>query len=65
MSPMIEGIFFVLGMGFSLLVYVRSIRTTAYSPLHKALYFVVSTIGITGTLFLFGVLIADRLRNFG
>ncbi len=62
---MIEAFCFLFGTGFSLLVYVRSIRTAPLSPLRKAIYFFFTFIGITGTVFLFGVLVADRLRNPG
>jgi hypothetical protein len=60
---MIELASFLLGFGFSILVYVRSIRTAALSPALKALYFVITLIGITGTIFLSGVLIAHALRE--
>ncbi len=57
--------FFLLGVYFSLLVYVRSIRTAKIPPLKKAIFFLFTLIGITGTLFLFGILVADRLRHPG
>ncbi len=60
---MLETVCLLFGLGFSLLVYVRSIRTAAISPLKKAVYFFFSFIGITGTVFLFGVLVADFLRR--
>ena len=60
---MIEMFCFSFGLGFSFLVYFRSIRKTDYSWPKKAFYFLFTLIGITGTLFLFGVLIADKLRN--
>jgi len=60
---MIEQVSFLFGLGFSFLVYVRSIRKTDYSRPKKAFYFLLTLIGITGTLFLFGVLVADKLRN--
>jgi hypothetical protein len=60
---MFETFCFLAGLGFSFLVYVRSIRRTDYSRPKKAFYFLLTLIGITGTLFLFGVLVADKLRN--
>ena len=60
---MIELVGFLFGLGFSFLVYFRSIRNTKYSRPKKAFYFLLTLIGITGTLFLFGVLVADKLRN--
>ncbi len=60
---MIEQVSFLFGLGFSFLVYVRSIRKTGYSRPKKAFYFLLTLIGITGTLFLFGILVADKLRN--
>jgi len=60
---MIETFFFLLGLGFSILVYVRTIKAAEYSRLRKLFYFLVSSFGITGILFLFGILIADRFRN--
>jgi len=62
---MIETICFILGFGFSILVYVRSIRTADLSWQKKAAYTFFTFIGITGTIFLFGILIADRLRTMG
>ncbi len=50
-------------MAFSILVYVRSIKPSPFPPVKKAFYFLFTLIGITGTLFLFGVLVADKLRN--
>ncbi len=60
---MIEIFCLLFGLGFSVLVYVRSIRTSKFPPHKKALYFFFTLIGITGTLFLFGVLVADKLRS--
>ncbi len=60
---MIETFFFLAGLGFSILVYLRSIRPSQFPPLKKAVYFFFTLIGITGTLFLFGVLVADKLRT--
>ena len=60
---MIETFCFFFGLGFSFLVYFRSIRKTDYSWPKKASYFLFTLIGITGTLFLFGILIADKLRT--
>ncbi len=60
---MIEAFCFLFGLGFSILVYFRSIRKTGYSWPKKAAYFLFTFIGITGTVFLFGVLVADFLRR--
>lgn len=60
---MIEAISFLLGFGFSLVVYFRAIRPAPYSPLRKTVYFIISTIGITGMVWLSGVLIAHFLRE--
>ena len=60
---MFETFCLLVGLGFSFLVYFRSIGKTDYSRPRKAFYFVLTLIGITGTLFLFGVLVADKLRN--
>jgi hypothetical protein len=62
---MIETVSFLLGLGFSLLVHFRTIRTASCGPLRKAFYFAISTIGITGMLWLSGVLIASFLREWG
>jgi len=62
---MIETIGFLLGFGFSVLVYVRSIRTADLSWQKKAVYSFFTFIGITGTVFLAGVLIAHALRKYG
>jgi len=61
--PMIETLCFLAGAGFSILVYFRSIRTASVPPGKKVFYFVFTFIGITGTLFLFGVLVAHFLRR--
>jgi hypothetical protein len=60
---MIETLSFLFGIGFSILVYVLSIRTRDIAPSRKALYFLISTIGITGMVWLSGVLIAHFLRK--
>jgi hypothetical protein len=60
---MLELFSFLFGFGFSVLVYVLSIRTAAISPLRKAAYAVISTMGITGMVWLSGVLIAHFLRK--
>jgi len=62
---MIEIISFLLGLGFSLLVYILSIRPLNQPWLNKTGYFVITLIGITGTIFLIGVLMADFLRKTG
>jgi len=59
----LEMISFLLGFGFSLLVYFLSIRRAAIPPLRKAGAFILSTIGITGMVWLSGVLIAHFLRK--
>ena len=60
---MIETISFIIGVGFSWLVFERTIRTGPYSAPRKILYTVLSTIGITGIIWLSGVLIAHFLRK--
>ena len=60
---MIETVSFLFGLGFSILVYVLSIRTRNDSPLRKTGYFLISTVGITGMVWLSGVLIAHFLRE--
>jgi hypothetical protein len=65
MPPMIETISFLLGFGFSVLVYFLSIRPLDQPWTRKALYFFFTLIGITGTIFLAGVLIAHFLRKLG
>jgi hypothetical protein len=60
-----ETVFFLLGLGFSFLVYILSIRPLALSYSLKFFYFILTFIGITGTLFLFGVLAAHFLRKLG
>jgi len=62
---MIETVSFILGFGFSVLVYVRSIRTADLSWQKKTVYTFFTFIGITGTVFLAGVLIAHALRKYG
>jgi hypothetical protein len=62
---MIETISFLLGLGFSLLVYILSIRPLDQPWPKKTGYFFLTLIGITGTIFLAGVLIAHFLRKMG
>jgi hypothetical protein len=62
---MIEITSFFLGLGFSVLVYARSIRSADLSWQKKAVYSFFTFIGITGTVFLAGVLIAHALRKYG
>jgi hypothetical protein len=62
---MMETMAFILGFSFSVLVCVRSIRTADLSWQKKTVYSFFTFIGITGTVFLAGVLIADRLRTMG
>jgi hypothetical protein len=62
---MFETISFIAGLGFSLLVYVLSIRPLRESRFKKFVYFFFTLIGITGSLFLFGVVSAHFLRKLG
>jgi len=62
---MIETVSFALGLGFSLLVYFHSIRPLDQSRTKKAFTILFTFIGITGMLFLAGVLIAHFLRKMG
>jgi uncharacterized membrane protein YkgB len=62
---MIETVSFLFGLGFSLLVYFLSIRPLNQPWPKKAVYFLFSLIGITGTVFLIGVMIAHLLRKLG
>lgn len=63
MPSMIELGSFLFGFGFSILVYFRSIRTAPVPALQKVFYFIITFIGITGMLFLSGILIAHALRE--
>jgi hypothetical protein len=60
---MIETLSLLFGLGFSVLVYFRSIKPGAHSPAQKTLYTIISAIGITGMVWLSGVLIAHVLRK--
>jgi uncharacterized membrane protein YkgB len=62
---MIEIISFLLGLGFSLLVYILSIRPRDLPWPKKTVYSFFTLIGITGTVFLIGVVIAHFLRKMG
>ena len=62
---MIESASFIFGIGFSILVYVTSIRRGDYPPLQKAIYTVLSTVGITGMVWLCGILIGHFLKKLG
>lgn len=62
---MIEIISFFLGLGFSLLVYILSIRPSDLSWPKKTVYSLFTFIGITGTVFLIGVMMAHVLRKMG
>lgn len=62
---MIETLSFLAGFGFSMLVYFRSIRPLTISSFKKFIYVFFTFFGITGTLFLSGVLIAHFLRKLG
>lgn len=53
---MIETVAFFLGIGFSVLVYYRSIRLAPVSAGRKLIYFILSLTGIAGMLFLFGIM---------
>ena len=64
-DSMIETLSFLFGVGFSILVYVLSIRKKDLTPAQKAFSSLVSTIGITGMVWLSGVLIAHFLRKAG
>ncbi len=60
---MVELVSFILGAGFSFLVYFLSIRPQDISGPRKAAYFLLSFIGITGTVFLFGVMLSFVLNG--
>jgi len=60
---MIETASFLFGLGFSILVYILSIRPRDESALRKTGYFLITTVGITGMVWLSGVLIAHFLRK--
>lgn len=55
---MIETVFLILGVAFSALVYHISIRPANISAGRKALYLILSAIGIAGMMFLFGIMTA-------
>lgn len=61
---MIETASLLAGLGFSFFVYFYSIRPLTIPRAKKTLYFFFTLIGITGTLFLSGVLIAHFLRKW-
>lgn len=62
-QSMIETISLLLGLGFSFLVFFLSIRPLTRPWPIKAGYFFFTFIGITGTIFLAGVVIAHFLRK--
>ncbi len=62
---MIEALFLCIGLSFSIFVYFHSIKPLRLPGAKKFIYFLFSLIGITGTLFLSGVLIAHFLRRIG
>ncbi len=62
---MIETFSFLFGLGFSVLVYIRSIKPANHPPVRKMIYAITSTIGITGMVWLSGVLVAHFLRKLG
>ncbi len=61
---MIEKAFLLFGLGFSMLVYFLSIKPAKISFFKKAFYFALSLVGITGMLFLIGVLLAHAMSRF-
>jgi hypothetical protein len=60
---MVETIFFLAGLGFSILVYFRSIKSTDYPPLKKAWYAFITFVGITGILLLVGVMLSSFIAG--
>lgn len=62
---MIELLSFLFGLGFSILVYVLSIRSRPLASSRKAAIFFISTVGITGMVWLTGVLVAHFLKKLG
>lgn len=62
---MLETAFFIFGLGFSLIVYVQTIHYAELSSGRKMLYTILSAVGITGTVWLFGILVAHFLRKTG
>jgi hypothetical protein len=62
---MIEIVSFLLGLGFSLLVYILSIRPLDLPWPKKTIYSLFTFIGITGMVFLIGVVMAHFLRKMG
>jgi hypothetical protein len=62
---MIETSAFLFGLGFSVFVYLTSIRRRDYPPLQKTIYTILSTVGITGMVWLCGVIIAHFLKKLG
>ncbi len=62
---MVGALFFCFGLGFSMFVYFHSIKPLDLPVTKKFIYFFFSFIGITGTLFLSGVLIAHALHRLG
>jgi hypothetical protein len=62
---MIETFSFLFGLGFSVLVTIRSIKPGNHPPVRKMIYAITSTIGITGMVWLSGVLVAHFLRKLG
>ncbi|MDA8099993.1 MAG: hypothetical protein M0042_10235 [Nitrospiraceae bacterium] len=62
---MIEFLSFLSGFGFSILVWWLSIRKRPIALSRKIVIGLISTVGITGMVWLSGVLIAHFLRKFG
>ncbi len=63
-TPMIEITFLLFGLAFSIMVYYLSIRPRDLRPAVKALYFSITAFGITGMLFLIGIMISHALSGF-
>ena len=62
-GAMIEKIFLLIGLGFSLLVYFRSMKNARLSFFRKTFYFLITLVGITGTLSLIGVMVSHFLSR--
>ena len=60
---MFEILFLLIGLSFSILVYILSIKNKDHPAHKKAFYFVITTIGITGFLLLFGIMVSDAVNK--
>lgn len=60
---MLETLCLLFGLGYSFLIYFRSIRPLDQPRSKKLAYFFFTLLGVTGTLFLFGVLVAHFMRT--